>query len=93
MSETYVVRQGDFLAKIAHQKGFGDWKTIYNDPNNASLRSLRPDPNLIAPGDHIFIPDRKKKTVPCPTSRAKRFQLHRPKSMLHLILRDNNGSR
>jgi hypothetical protein len=57
----YVVRQGDYLLSIAYQVG-ADPEEIWNDPSNASLRALRPDPNLLFPGDVLELPD------PTPTS-------------------------
>lgn len=56
MGKTYVVVEGDTLTKIAADHGFANWRTIYNDPANAAFRAKRPDPNLIFPGDEIFIP-------------------------------------
>ncbi len=53
----YTVVQGDCLSLIALRHGFADWRTIYNHGSNAEFRRLRPNPNLIYPGDVIFIPD------------------------------------
>jgi hypothetical protein len=59
MSLNYKVIQGDFLAKIARKFGFQDWKTIWNHANNSDLRNKRKNPNILYPGDMIFIPDRE----------------------------------
>src|SRR5882762_531716 len=91
MSGYYVVRQGDYLAKIARQHGFGDWHTIYDDPNNASFRQLRPDPNLIDPGDRIFIPTRQTKISPLPAGTPKRYRLRSEPTTLHVVVRDADG--
>jgi N-acetylmuramoyl-L-alanine amidase len=61
------------MSSLAHQYGFRDWRTIYRDPLNADLRKLRPDPNLLAPGDSIAI-DRKTKTEDVPTTRRHVFR-------------------
>lgn len=53
---TYTVKAGDSLSKIAKAHGISDWRTIYNDPANSGFRSLRPNPNLIQPGDTLTIP-------------------------------------
>src|SRR4249920_494288 len=57
MSTTHTVLQGECLSSIAHDFGFGDWHVIYDHPQNASFKTKRPNPNLIYPGDELFIPD------------------------------------
>jgi hypothetical protein len=52
----YVVKQGDYLAKLAFQLGF-DADQVWNDPKNADLKAKRPDPNLLWPTDVLYIPD------------------------------------
>jgi len=57
----YTVQQGDCLSSIAKDFGFADWHTIYNHPQNADFRRRRPNPNLIFPGDQLFVPDPEPK--------------------------------
>jgi hypothetical protein len=52
----YVIRQGDYLTKLAHQRGF-DADTVWNDPKNQSIRERRTEPNLLHPGDVLWIPE------------------------------------
>jgi N-acetylmuramoyl-L-alanine amidase len=54
--QPYVIRQGDFLLSLAHQFGF-DADTVWNDPKNAQLRQLRPNPNTLYPTDVLYIPE------------------------------------
>ncbi len=54
--EPYVVRQGDHLAKLAYQFNF-DANIVWNDPKNANLRQVRPNSNILSPGDVLYIPD------------------------------------
>jgi hypothetical protein len=54
--QPYVVKDGDYLLSLAHQFGF-DADTVWNDPKNADLQKLRPDPNILLPGDILYIPD------------------------------------
>jgi hypothetical protein len=58
--EPYVVRQGEYLLKIAYKFGF-DADTIWNDPKNDDLRTLRPNPNILLAGDLLYIPDQVDK--------------------------------
>jgi hypothetical protein len=48
--QPYVVRENDFLLKIAFEFGF-DADSVWNAPNNDDLRRLRPNPNQLFPGD------------------------------------------
>lgn len=73
MAITYVVKQGECLSSIAKQFGFRVWRTIYNDPSNARLRSKRPDPNILFPGDEVMIPDRQAKDEAADTGRRHVF--------------------
>jgi LysM domain len=63
MSTPYTVRRGDTLTKIANGHGFRNWRAIYDHPDNAAFRRLRPNPNLIYPGDVIQIPDSAPNTA------------------------------
>lgn len=52
----HVVQSGETLSRIAHQYGVDHWRDIYEHERNKEFRELRPDPNLIQPGDQIWIP-------------------------------------
>lgn len=84
----YIVRTGDYLSKIAVEHGFTDWHVIYNHPDNAEFRRLRPNPNLIYPGDHLVIPDRGNKQVPAATGGEARFRARRSSNTLQVTLID-----
>ena len=52
----YTVQQGDTLSSIA-QRAYGDgnqWQRIYDYPPNKQV--IGPDPNLIRPGEVLYIP-------------------------------------
>lgn len=63
---TYMIQKGDTLTGIAKRHGVPDWRHIYSHPNNAALRRLSPDPDLIHPGHRLFLPEppRKPPTAP-----------------------------
>lgn len=52
----YVVKQGDYVTKLAYEMGF-DADTIWQDAKNDDLRKQRPDPNILCPGDVLYVPD------------------------------------
>lgn len=54
--KTYVVKRGDSLSKIAQSHKLRSWQDIYNHPKNSAFRAKRPNPNVIQPGDSLFIP-------------------------------------
>jgi hypothetical protein len=53
----YNVAQGDCISSIAFRFGFLP-DTIWTHWQNAELSSKRLDPNVLFPGDSIFIPDK-----------------------------------
>lgn len=57
MSRCYTVVRGDNLSRLARRFGLRGWRAIYDHPWNADFRRQRPDPNLIHPGDVLYIPD------------------------------------
>lgn len=88
MSEIYTVVQGDCLHSIAYHFGFGDYRTIYDDPHNADFRAKRPDPNLIYPGDALYIPDFKPRDDSCPTDMNHKFKLLVQPTYINLRIQD-----
>ncbi len=61
----YIVRQGDFLMKIAHAQGF-DADVVWSDPKNEGLERTR-DPNLLHPGDLLWVPESAPEGIICST--------------------------
>ena len=51
-----TVEPGDYLSKIAAEYGFADFHVIWDAPENADLRRRRGSPDILYPGDRIYIP-------------------------------------
>ena len=73
MPEKYIVQQGECLSSIAFEKGFL-WETIWNHSENQRLKSERKDPNVLQPGDELFIPDKDLKKFSKPTEAEHVFR-------------------
>jgi len=88
MAQTYVVKQGDYVSKIAQEFGFADYRRIWDHPNNSAIKSERKSPNVLSPGDHIFIPDRQQRFELRATADSHTFVLNRQQLKLCLRLLD-----
>ena len=89
----HIVRQGEVLSRIARRYGVQNVERIYNHPKNAEFKKKRPNPNLIFPGDEIFIPEPgPPKQVACATDASHTFKVKVRKRRLHIVLRDTNSS-
>jgi hypothetical protein len=85
---TYAAKQGDHISSIAKQFGFRDFLTIWNHPNNSALKKLRKNPNVLFPGDSVFVPDPLPKSEGRPTGAVHKFQIPNKKLKLRIVLRD-----
>ncbi|MBJ6760623.1 peptidoglycan-binding protein [Myxococcaceae bacterium JPH2] len=91
MSRKHIVLQGESLSEISLRYGFADWKQVYNHADNAGLRHLRPDPNVLFPGDEVAIPALQQKERPVETGATRRFTVKAPPRVLRLKLLDEQG--
>ena len=88
MAVSHTVKEGEHLSGIAARYGFRDYRTIWNHPQNADLKSRRRDPHVLNPGDVVFIPDKKLKSEDRPTGARHVFQVTGQPLKLRLTLRD-----
>jgi LysM repeat protein len=88
----YTVQPGDCLSSIAAAHGFADWRTLYDNDSNADFRKLRPDPNVINPGDVLKIPDVDPVAHQVQTGKAYTFVVKRPRTVLRLALEVNEAT-
>jgi hypothetical protein len=88
----HAVAPGECFLSLARQYGFADARTLYEHPENAELRRTRPNPALLAPGDQVFIPEKRAKQAVCATEATHRFTVQRPVAFVRLVLRDRRES-
>lgn len=86
----HVVEQGECLSSLTNLYSFSDYRLIYNHPNNSQLKRKRPNPNVLYPGDEVFIPDKEYKEFTKATEKRHKFILRSPKVMLRLVVKDEN---
>jgi hypothetical protein len=88
---THNVVQGECICSLADRFGLL-WKEIYDHPANAKLRRLRPDPEILYPGDEVYIPDPGKKEELCQTAKTHRFVVKAITVELRIVLADQQGN-
>jgi N-acetylmuramoyl-L-alanine amidase len=88
MGFIHVVRPGECLSTIARRHGFASWRAVYECPENQDFRRQRPNPNLIWPGDQVFIPDPSRRQELADTAQRHRFRTRRSAPRLRLVLKD-----
>ena len=88
---SHTVQQGDTLAKIARMYGFREWKPIYEHGNNADFRKKRPNPNVIFPGDVLWVPEKTESERDALTGKRHTFRVPASKRTLRLRFLDAEG--
>ena len=88
--EPYTVEQGDCIASIAARFGFGA-DELWNAPENRSLKDLRKNPNVLAPGDVVRFPSPKDRKVSLPTGATHALKINVPTVRLRLKLMQNGA--
>ena len=89
--KSYVVRQGDYLAKLAYTMGF-DADEVWNDPKNADLKALR-DPDVLCPGDLLYIPDPKESPAGVTAGSTNTYSADIPKTKVQVVLKERGQPR
>lgn len=89
MAKTYTIQKGDCVESVSRKFGFGDFRIIYDHPNNAELKQKRPKPNLLVAGDEVFIPDIELKEESGSTESRHSFELVTKPVKLRMVLKDD----
>lgn len=90
MTQIHIVKSGECLSSIAAKAGFRRWQTIYEDPDNEEFRQLRPNPNIIFPGDRLVIPAIAREQVQLGTGRTHRLRVPSQLTQLRVELFDGS---
>lgn len=97
MGVEHIVQAGETIRTIAMSHGVPDWRSIYDHPRNSELQHDRPDPNILHPGDVVYVDDAGEAVVlctgvpvPCRTGRSYTFSTP-PMVPLNLRLVERDG--
>jgi len=75
--QAYVIRQGDHLSRLAATMGF-DADEIWNHERNSELREQRGDPDVLAPGDILYVPEPEECRLELTAKTSNRFEAEIP---------------
>ncbi len=84
----YTIVLGDCLSSIAKRFGFADYRTIYDHPSNAAFRAARPNPNVVFPGDVVFVPEKDRRVESRATGQRHVFSTRLRSTRLRVVLTD-----
>lgn len=87
----YEVQPGEGLSYIAWKHGFF-WATLWDLPENAELKEVRANPEVLLPGDKVTIPKPRQKTVSCATGRRHVFRRKGVPSKIAFQVRTGDGT-
>jgi hypothetical protein len=87
----YIVRQGDYLTKIAHRFGL-EAAAVWSHSANADLRARRADPEQLYPGDVLQLPETSSSSLSVAAGGAVHARAHLPSVEIKLALRGRDGA-
>src|SRR5262245_61935004 len=87
----HTVEQGECLSSIAADYGSSVTK-IWNYPANKDLREIRKNPNILYPGDTVFIPENLTKETIRSTNAEHKFKRKGIPAHLRIVLNDEQGN-
>lgn len=77
------------MISLSDRHGFFP-QTVWDDPENAALKKLRPDMNVLFPGDTVTIPDLRPRLEKRPAGAKHRFQRKGVPAMFRLQVFHHN---
>lgn len=92
MTERHRVGPGECIVSIATERGFFP-DTVWDHPENAELKALRRDPNVLLPGDMVFIPDLRPREESIATGQRHVFRRRGVPVKLRMRLRRDDKPR
>jgi N-acetylmuramoyl-L-alanine amidase len=81
----YVVKQGDCLSSIGAANGMY-WQKIWDAAENGEFRAKRKNPNVLYPGDKLWIPEKQQKEEAGATGQQHKFRVKGTPATIRLRL-------
>lgn len=88
----HEVRHGECINSIAQQSGH-HWETIWNDGGNSDLKSKRKNPDVLFPGDKVFVPPLDETPESGATEKRHRFRLKGGVQLILRVLKEGHDDR
>jgi putative peptidoglycan binding protein len=88
----YRAKQGDCIDSIARMYGHF-WETLWDHPNNEKLKNNRKNPNVLSPGDVVFVPEKRLKEESGATEQRHRFRVKGVPTRLEIRLMNGEQPR
>jgi hypothetical protein len=85
-----VVRQGDYLTRLAWIGGF-DAEEVWKHEKNKELAELRKDHNILAPGDVLQLPVKKKEGVGIEKGGENKYKAKVPRVPVRIRFHGSDG--
>jgi len=85
---TRKIKPGECVYSIAAEVKL-PWETIWNHANNRELKTKRRLPNVLAPGDRLFVPEVGRRNEDAGTAQSSTFSVTTPRTCLRLRLLDD----
>jgi hypothetical protein len=83
---TITIGPHDCISSVARHHGF-HWRDLWEHADNAELRERRADPNLLQPGDVLFVPTPQARSERLDTCRKHRLVVRNRVAVLRIDLR------
>lgn len=85
---TRKIQPGECISSLAESTWL-PFDRIWNDPGNAPLREAGRDPNVLAPGDEVSLPQPDPRDFEVGTDGVHCFRVRRPRAVFRLRLQRN----
>ncbi len=85
-----IIRQGDHLAGLAARLGF-DADEVWQHERNAELRERRDNPQVLSPGDILYVPDPPANALTLQPNTENRYRAPQPALRIALVVDDGSG--
>lgn len=86
----YVIKQGDYLSKLAYQMGF-DMNAVWEASENEEIRTKRPCKDVLYPGDVLYVPHVEPKEESVSAGGSNGYAANVPSTTVELEFVDDAG--